>query len=132
MWLLLSLLLLLPVSVFAQSGTSQSFGNTNFFNFDGVSGTSQQMGNTEFYNFSNGQSATRQSFGNMEMYSSPSPNLGGTVQRFSNQGFGSWNDGTRSTHQSFGNMQFDTFQRGNQTTNCTSQRIGQQTFTNCR
>jgi hypothetical protein len=54
------------------------------------------------------------------------------VQSFGNQSYGNWNDGTHSTHQSFGPTQFDTYQRGNQTTRCTSQHFGDQTFTNCQ
>lgn len=128
----LTLLLLFPMMVKAQSGSSLDFGDTTFSNFRGITGTSQQSGNMEFYNFSNGQSATSQSFGNMDFFSSPSPGLSGTVQSFGNQAYGSWNDGTSSTHQSYGNMQFDTYQRGNRITTCTSQRFGNQTFTNCQ
>lgn len=130
--LILLLVLLLPITVLAQSGNSVEFGNTTFYNYGGVSGTSQQFGNTEFYNFNNGQSATRQSFGSTDVYSSSSPGLSGTVQTFGNQSFGNWNNGTHSTHQSFGATQFDTYQRGNHTTNCTSQHFGNQTYTNCR
>jgi hypothetical protein len=67
----------------------------------------------EFSNFSDGQSATRQSFGNLGYYSSPLTGLERNVQTFGNQAFGNWNDGTRSTHQRFGGIEYDTFQRGN-------------------
>jgi hypothetical protein len=98
----------------------------------GLSGTSQQFGNLEFYNFNNGQSATRQHFGSMDFYSSASPGLSGTVQSFGDQAYGQWRDDTRSTHQNFGDTQYDTYQRGNQTMRCTSQHFGNQTFTNCQ
>ena len=68
--LMLLAVLVLPVVCLAQSGTSQEFGNTTFYNFNGLSGTSQQFGNTEFYNFSNGQSAMRHHFGSTDFYSS--------------------------------------------------------------
>ena len=130
--LLLVIALSLPTSALAQSSNSVEFGNTTFYNHRGLSGSSQQFGNTESYHFNNGQSATRQSFGAMDFYSSPSPGLSGTVQSFGGQAFGNWQDGTRSTHQGFGETQFDTFQHGNQITHCTSQHFGNQTFTNCR
>ena len=84
----------------------------------------------EFYNFNNGQSATLQRFGSMDFYSSPSPGLSGTVQSFGDQAYGQWRDDTRSTHQNFGDTQYDTYQRGNQMMRCTSQHVGNQTFTN--
>jgi hypothetical protein len=124
--------LFLPVLAFAQSGGSFDSGNMTFYNFGGTTGTSQQFGNMEFYNFSNGQSSTRQSFGNIDYYSSPAPSLNGSVQTFGNQSYGTWNDGTTSSHQRFGNMQFDTYQKGGRMTNCTSQRLGNQTYTNCQ
>jgi hypothetical protein len=125
-------LCLTPDLISAQSGSTQDFGGTSFSNFGGITGTSQQFGNMEFYNFSNGQSTTRQSFGNMDFYSSSSPGLSGTVQSFGNQAYGNWNDGTTSTHQTSGNMRFDTYHRNNQTTTCTAQRFENQTFSNCR
>lgn len=132
MRLLLFALLALPSLAFAQSGTTQEFGNMSYFDFNGVTGTSQQMGNMEFYNFSNGTTATRQRFGSIDYYSSPSPSLNGNAQTFGNMSYGTWNDGTRSTSQRFGTMQYNTFQRGNQTLTCSSQQIGQQTYTTCR
>jgi hypothetical protein len=75
-----ALLLVFPMIVSAQSGSVLDFGDTTFSNFGGVSGTSQQSGNMEFYNFSNGQSATRQNFGNTGFYCSPSPGLSGAIQ----------------------------------------------------
>jgi hypothetical protein len=68
----------------------------------------------------------------MDFYSSASPGLSGTVQSFGDQAYGQWRDDTRSTHQNFGDTQYDTYQRGNQTTRCTSQHFGNQTYTNCQ
>lgn len=130
--LALVLLLLFPFVALAQSGSSVEFGDTTFYNYGGLSGSSQQFGNTEFYNFSNGQTATRQSFGSTDYYSSPSPGLSGSVQSFGDQAYGQWRDGTRSTHQRFGDTQYDTYQRGNTTRRCTSQHFENQAFTNCQ
>ncbi len=123
---------LLPMTAAAQSSSELDFDEMTVYDLDGPSASSIDIGAMEFYRFSNGQSVTHQQFGNMELYSSPSPGLSGKVQQFGPMGFGSWNDGTTSTRQRFGIMQFDTYQRGNQSLTCTSQRFGNQTFTSCQ
>ena len=48
--LLILLLLLIPNVILAQSGSSVDAGTT-FYNFGGISGTRQSSGKTDFYNF---------------------------------------------------------------------------------
>jgi hypothetical protein len=126
----LLLLLAIPATVWSQI-VEQNYGGMSYYNGPNLSGTRQSIGGMDYFNFSDGSSTTRQSFGGIDYYSGNRHGLSGSVQSFGNLGFGSWNDGTQSTHQSFGSMDYHSFQGGGRALNCTSQRVGNQTYTNC-
>lgn len=69
--LLFILLLLIPTVALAQSRSSTDIGDTTFSNFDNVSGSKQSSGKTDFYNFSDGSNTTRNSVGSTDFYSAP-------------------------------------------------------------
>ena len=128
--LLLFLLLAIPSTTLAQI-VEQDFGGIGYYSGPGFSGTRQSYGGIDYFTFSDGSSTTRQSFGSIDYYSGNRPGLSGSVQRFDKLGYGSWNDGTISTHQSFDSLGYHSFQRGSQLQNCTSQRVGNQTYITC-
>ena len=67
---LLILLLLLNSSVtLAQSGSSTKAGDTICYKFDTFSGSRQSTGKTDLFNFSDGSSTTRNRVGNTDVYS---------------------------------------------------------------
>ncbi|MDZ4734275.1 MAG: hypothetical protein SGJ16_11905 [Nitrospirota bacterium] len=126
----LLLFLAIPCTIQAQF-IEQDYGGIGYYSGPGVSGTRQSFGNTDSFTFSDGSATTRQSFGNIDYYSGTSPSLSGSVQRFDGLSFGTWQDGTTSTGQNLGNMGYHTFQQGGQSRTCTSQRVGNQTYTTC-
>ncbi len=60
---------------FVQSGSSTETNDTIFYNFDTFSGSRQSVGTTNFYNFSDGTSTTRNSVGDTDFCSGSTPSL---------------------------------------------------------
>lgn len=125
----LAFLLLAPGTLLAQTELPGGFGGPAFSNPPGTLGTGQQFGNIGFSTFSDGSTATRQTFGNIEFYSSSAPQWNGVTQSFGPNVFGTWGDGSISTGQTFGDTSSHQFSNGRI---CLSQRAGVQTLTTCR
>jgi hypothetical protein len=58
-----------------QSSSSTETSDRIFYNFDPFSGSRQSVGKTDFYNFSDGSSTTRNSLGDTDFYSGSTPSL---------------------------------------------------------